>query len=695
MKGDETRIIKFKIGNDQILVFFCTKKMEVTSERINEYWFGGDFRLNFQQKWFPTEQVQRETDKYILDNFTGILKSAEDGELNSWREEPRSLVALIVVLDQFSRHIYRNAETRDQITSNDVIALSLAEELLAKQWHHKIGTPEMIFSLMPLRHTPTVERLNRVLEVISQRSTELDDSSELLERFKKTTDRKLQDLEVEENWKPGKEILEFYEFDADESDMNSQKLYQSVVRFLESKNYGKYKVFTVSLSGGVDSMVLLTILKKFNEMQQNKFQLYAIHIDYGNRPESGDEANFVEDWCNRKGINFRKTVIEGITRRNTKRDEYERITRELRFSSYVKLLNELQGECPSIMFGHHIGDVQENIISNMMKGCSLLDLSGMYPESIVNSVTIWRPMLTHPKSDIFAFAHKYGIPYFLDTTPKWSTRGKMRNQLMPLLKDMYGDGFLQHLTNLAEDSIQLSSIVTNQFLQPFWDSVVQTRVCIYFDFTSYMGQPILFWKEALTHVCHNMLSTGLIGEKSIKEMLQRRFRQTLYPVKGKKPEDCFIALKKNNRTFAKDNILIIYREEFFPRSNNKSSSFGLYYTKEQEIEIGKEYQFGPWKVTTEEVPLEENEDQFYQKLDFYQTLTGDITYFLPRTEKYYIKPEDKRIPIRGIDAITKSAIPLVACNDGKKKGKTNIIDKDSLLKVRIIGTMKGWRENQT
>jgi hypothetical protein len=37
------------------------------------------------------------------------------------------------------------------------------------------------------------------------------------------------------------------------------------------------------------------------------------------------------------------------------------------------------------------------------------------------------------QADIFGFAHKYGIPYFKDTTPKWSTRGKLRNQLLPLL----------------------------------------------------------------------------------------------------------------------------------------------------------------------------------------------------------------------------------------------------------------------
>ena len=43
----------------------------------------------------------------------------------------------------------------------------------------------------------------------------------------------------------------------------------------------------------------------------------------------------------------------------------------------------------------------------------------------------------YPKVDIFAFAHGHGVPYFKDTTPDWSTRGKLRTKLLPLLEDMY------------------------------------------------------------------------------------------------------------------------------------------------------------------------------------------------------------------------------------------------------------------
>ncbi len=71
----------------------------------------------------------------------------------------------------------------------------------------------------------------------------------------------------------------------------------------------------------------------------------------------------------------------------------------------------------------------------------------MGEESVVNGVRVWRPLIEHTKAPVLEFAHTFGVPYFKDTTPLWSTRGKLRNQLVPLLREMYGEGFLGHLTS--------------------------------------------------------------------------------------------------------------------------------------------------------------------------------------------------------------------------------------------------------
>lgn len=99
-------------------------------------------------------------------------------------------------------------------------------------------------------------------------------------------------------------------------------------------------------------------------------------------------------------------------------------------------------------------------------------MSGMTETGVANGVTVWRPLLQHPKDDIYAFAHKYGVPYFKDTTPSWSTRGKLRNQLVPLLINMYGEGCLRNLTSIANESDDYKELVDKNIFEPFLSYVL-------------------------------------------------------------------------------------------------------------------------------------------------------------------------------------------------------------------------------
>jgi tRNA(Ile)-lysidine synthase TilS/MesJ len=95
-----------------------------------------------------------------------------------------------------------------------------------------------------------------------------------------------------------------------------------------------------------------------------------MHLDYANRPESGREAAFVSEWCAELGIVCRVRVVNEVTRGITDRDEYEKTARTIRYSFYQHCLTQelpLDSEGKGVIFGHHQGDVQENVISNVMR----------------------------------------------------------------------------------------------------------------------------------------------------------------------------------------------------------------------------------------------------------------------------------------------------------------------------------------
>ena len=88
-----------------------------------------------------------------------------------------------------------------------------------------------------------------------------------------------------------------------------------------------------------------------------------------------------------------------------------------------------------------------------------------------DGVTLFRPLLPLEKTFIFDYAHNFGVPYFKDTTPHWSTRGKLRNRLLPLLEEIYGEGCLTNLSNLAVESDECRALLQKVSFGPFMEQI--------------------------------------------------------------------------------------------------------------------------------------------------------------------------------------------------------------------------------
>ncbi|KAG1704564.1 hypothetical protein DVH05_005495 [Phytophthora capsici] len=640
-------------------------------QQVLSYWFDGDQTETYRSKWFPSDGSDRQkaTDDEVVAKFGELLKRAERGELDNWQDESAdSCMALILLLDQFSRHVYRDrtiAANEEQRKRNDIHALTVVEQsLLPKCWHESLPVPRFVFALMPLRHSPTPERLQDVLTAIEARRQLQEQHGDLLEKFRRTTTGRLQHLRggPEETTRgiSDEDILERAFIETDESDMPRNRLYRAMDEYLTKMNVQEHSHLAVSLSGGVDSMVVAYLMHKLKDKHGN-FTTVAVHLDYGNRAESGAECEYVRRWCERFGIVFHVRRIDEVKRATTRRDDYEKISREIRYSTYAEVMEEYN--IPGMCFGHHRGDVQENVISNMMKGLSLLNLNGMASSSIVNGVRIWRPLLDFDKDVIFDFAHRYGVPYFKDTTPKWSTRGKLRNHLVPLLRDMYGDGFLNNLSALGAESTQCAELVDAQVLAPIMESVGQSQVAVWVDCSLLTDQPFFVWKEVFRQVCHSIMGNSMVREKPLHELIQKLERLEAGPVgkakhKNKDAEvGSWVTLKKGNRSFlTKDKLLIIFRDQFFPRK--------AHFTAQFPIVAGESYTFGPWTVKTQ---LLDAEHELVQELRDQKSLTiwdlvhsNGLSYVFPNAPQLVIDCNSRFHVLRAIEKVITDNMPIVS-----------------------------------
>lgn len=119
---------------------------QVNYEEILDFWFNG---LSDEDKWMGGQEI----DDLIKDKFGAVIEAGKRGELVSWRETVQGRVAEIIVLDQFSRNIYRG---QPESFSSDDMALVLAQELLANPDYDQLNDQEKYFGAMPFMHAESL-----------------------------------------------------------------------------------------------------------------------------------------------------------------------------------------------------------------------------------------------------------------------------------------------------------------------------------------------------------------------------------------------------------------------------------------------------------------------------------------------------------------------------------------------------------
>ena len=275
------------------------------------------------------------------------------------------------------------------------------------------------------------------------------------------------------------------------------------VKFLFFDTIPKTQKIIISLSGGVDSMICSYILKSL------EYDFIAIFINYNNRKESFKEEHFVRWWCYHMNIPLYVRKITEINRNKNMRDFYEKITQKIRFDMYKKFPDR------HVVLGHNKDDCIENIFTNIKKQVSLDNLFGMEKSSIKHNVTILRPMLDLSKKSIMELANKFNIPYLFDSTPNWSERGKMRDNLIPML-NKFDKKIIHGLINLTKFNKELYSLIDTFVIPNFNIKQVNNNLFIeHKKCTSF-----IIWKKIFNQVNENYYITN-ISNKSIRNFLDK------------------------------------------------------------------------------------------------------------------------------------------------------------------------------
>jgi tRNA(Ile)-lysidine synthetase-like protein len=470
-----------------------------------------DFWFNNPDIWFGCGP---EIDQKITNTYGRLLymELKPDNDINH-------NLGLILLWDQVSRHVYRNDKIRIIPFHHKALILSL--DMLNRKEDMMLNSDKRCFLLMPLRHTFDIKSIEAVIE--KTREYIKLDGFEPYRRFYKASLLSYSKLvtqsitlETIANNISNDDIGNILDVRSCKTifpvfnDVKSSPLYKAFEKLILRE---KPKGITLSISGGVDSMVCSYLL--YHIRQRYNIPIIAVMVNYNNRIECDIETQLVTRWLRLLDIDVYIRHVKYLRRKNeddpTDRNFYEDVTKEFRFDLYRRF------EYP-VVLGHNKDDSIENIFTNIRKGRNYDNLKGMDYVSSVNNITIYRPLLDIAKIDIYTFAHENKVPFLLDSTPKWSDRGRMRDELIPFL-NKFDPSLIPGLLNLTNNLSELTSMETvtvNNFIKTieFGNKNATIKCGI-----EERGLGFSFWKQVLRHITSNM-NTNMCSNKSIHTLIK-------------------------------------------------------------------------------------------------------------------------------------------------------------------------------
>ncbi len=136
--------------------------MQSSPADVLAFWFGGEGEPGygeFRDQWFRKDDA---FDREVTDRFGDLYRRAAAGELDAWREEAEGCLALVIVLDQFPRNMFRG-DARTHAT--DEQALEAAKYAIERALDRELPAFQRMFLYMPFMHAEDVEDQRRSVEL--------------------------------------------------------------------------------------------------------------------------------------------------------------------------------------------------------------------------------------------------------------------------------------------------------------------------------------------------------------------------------------------------------------------------------------------------------------------------------------------------------------------------------------------------
>jgi tRNA(Ile)-lysidine synthase len=196
-------------------------------------------------------------------------------------------------------------------------------------------------------------------------------------------------------------------------------LFSTVIETLQKNGINPSRdKLVIGVSGGIDSMVLFSVLHKLN------FDLIVVHVNYHTRAEASDkDQELVVETTEQYG---HKCIVHSVYPDQVE-GNFQKWARSVRYQIFEKI--QIDEQAKAIAVAHHLDDQVETILQKIMRGAGIESWQGMP----VFEGKILRPLLSVSRKEISEYADIHNISYRNDQSNFESNyaRNFLRNEWIP------------------------------------------------------------------------------------------------------------------------------------------------------------------------------------------------------------------------------------------------------------------------
>ncbi|RKD22785.1 tRNA lysidine(34) synthetase TilS [Ammoniphilus oxalaticus] len=236
----------------------------------------------------------------------------------------------------------------------------------------------------------------------------------------------------------------------------------------------------VGVSGGVDSMALLDILRRLSK--KNDWSIYAAHLNHCFRgEESRQDAAYVARICEQWSIPCKigETDVPKMIR--DKKMNTQTASRIARYDFFRSVANVWRID--KLALAHHANDQAETVLMRVLRGTGIEGLAGIPISRQEAGFQITRPLLSVNKEDLIAYCNQRGIKPRVDSSNEKTTyhRNFLRLEVIPWLEQTVNPSLqtaLIQLSEIAEQENNLLDVLASETCQQMITQRGETKVVI-------------------------------------------------------------------------------------------------------------------------------------------------------------------------------------------------------------------------